>query len=57
LSDDMVFLRPYVVKGPFDQVSDFLCTWSSITFAARPNPEDLPFRLNFNLEFLSQIVG
>lgn len=57
MSDHMVFLRPYVVKGPFDQVLDFLCTWSSITFAARPNPEDLPFRLDFNLEFLSQIVG
>ena len=57
MSDDMVFLRPYVVKGPFDQVFDLLCTWFSITFAARPNPEYLPFRLDFNLEFPSQIVG
>lgn len=57
MSDHMVFLRPYVVKSPFDQVFDFLRTWSGITFAARHNPEDLSFRLNFNLEFLSQIVG
>jgi len=57
LSDDVVFVRPYVVERPFDQVSDFLCAWSSIRFAAGPNSEDLPLRLDFNLEFLSQIVG
>jgi len=57
LSDHMVFLRPYVVERPFDQVFDFLYAWSSIRFAAGPNSEDLPLRLDFNLEFLSQIVG
>ncbi len=57
MSDDMIFLRPYVVKGSFDRVFDFLCTWSSTKFAAGHNSEDLPFRLNFNLKFLSQIVG
>jgi len=57
LSDDVVFVRPYVVECPFDQVFGFLYAWSSIRFAAGPNSEDLPLRLDFNLEFLSQIVG
>ena len=57
MSDDVVFVRPYMMERPLDQVFDFLCAWSGIGFVTRTNPECLSFRLDFNFQPLSQVVG
>jgi hypothetical protein len=57
LADDVVFIHPHTVKGPFDDVFDFLYVQTSVRLVARPNPEHLSFHSHIGLESLLQILG